>query len=157
MAKAKKDEPESAGVDFSDGDDGESLVVDFSTVNDSTFEAIPRGMYNCTVDELTFEHSQRSGNPMWSWRLEVADGDYAGRKLFFHTVFKGDGLPRTKKTIGRVAPELLQGPFDPEQIANDGTLLGRSVKARVDIRPYEGEKRNNVRDLFAAEEGGSFV
>ncbi len=159
MAKAnKKESKESAGVDFSDGDStGEALVVDFSQVGDSTFEAIPRGMYGCVVDELTFEHSQRSGNPMWSWRLEVEDGDYAGRKLFFHTVFAGDGLARTKKTIGRIAPDLLEGPFNPEEVATSGKLVGLRLKARVDIRPYEGEQRNNVKDLFPAEEGGSFT
>lgn len=160
MAKAKEakgTQEESAGVDFSDGEKSESLVINLNEVGDSTFEAIPRGMYNCVVDELSFEHSQRSGNPMWSWRLEVEDGDYAGRKLFFHTVFAGDGLSRTKKTISRVAPELLEGPFNPQEVADNGTLVGRRVKARVDIRPYEGEQRNNVKDLFPPEDGGSFM
>ena len=144
----------SDAMGFSDEQNtGEGFLVDFNDVDDSTFEAIPRGQYPCVVDELTFEYSQNSGNPMWSWRLEVEDGEYAGRKLFFHTVFAGNGLPRTKKTISRVAPELLEGPFDPQQIADDGVLLGRRVKARVDVRMYEGSKRNNVKDLFPSEDG----
>ncbi len=158
MAKAKKkDDVVVEGVDFTEGESTEALVVDFNDVGDSTFEAIPRAMYNCTVDELTFEHSQRSGNPMWSWRLEVEDGDFAGRKLFFHTVFKGDALPRTKKTLSRVKAELLEGPFNPEEIANSGEMIGLRVKARVDIRNYEGEPRNNVKDLFEAGEVDSFT
>lgn len=146
------------GVDFGESTDSEGLVIDLNDVEDSSFEAIPRDMYVCEVDSLEFGYSQNSGNPMWTWVLAVAGGEYEGRKLFFHTVFAGNGMPRTKKTLSRVAPELLQGPFDPEKVADEGSMIGRKVKARVDIRKYEGEPRNNVRDLFAAEEGdGDFI
>lgn len=139
------------GASFSEG---ESVVVDFNDVEDSAFEALPKGMYNCRVDELTYDISQNSGNPMWTWILEVEDGDFAGRKLFFHTVFAGKGLPRTKKVLQRVAPKLLEGPLNPEEVANSGSMIDLRIRARVDIRKYEGEDRNNVRDLFPPEEGG---
>jgi len=146
------------GVDFGDNTDAEGLVVDLNNVEDVTFEALPRGMYTCEVDTLEFTYSQNSGNPMWTWTLAVADGEYEGRKLFFHTVFAGNGLPRTKQVISRVAPELMESAFDPVKVADEGSLIGRKVKARVDVRPYEGQQRNNVRDLFAAAEGeDSFV
>lgn len=141
------------GVDFSAGEGGE-VTVDLNNVEDSSFEVLPKGMYNCVVDSLEFEYSQNSGNPMWSWVLEVEDGEFAGRKLFFHTVWAGKGLPITKRVISRVCPELLSGPFNPEQVAAEGNIVGRRVKARVAIRKFEGENRNNVRDLFAADEGG---
>jgi len=145
------------GVDFSEGGEAGGVVIDFNSVEDSTFEAMPRGMYNCVVEELNFEYSQNSGNPMWTWVLAVEDGDYAGRKLFFHTVFAGGGLPRTKKTLSRVRPQLLEGPFNPEEVAAEGSLQGMKVRARVDVRPYQGEQRNNVKDLFEVEGGEGFL
>ena len=157
MAKAKK---KAENIEFEGGvgenEDG-GLVVDLGGVDDDGgFEAIPRAIYNCTILNLTFEHSQRSGNPMWTWELEVADGEYAGRHLFTHTTFNEGGLPRTKRAIARVMPELLEKPFDPEEVANSGVMLGKALRARVDIKPYEGRKTNNVRDILAPEDGDGF-
>ena len=52
-----------------------------------------------------------------------------------------------------VRADLFDTPFDPEEIAAEGSMIGLRVRARVDIRKYEGEDRNNVKDLYAAEEG----
>ena len=155
MAKPKPEAKEEGfeGVDIGGGDQTSGLMVDLNEVEDQAFECAPRGMYNCVVDELAFEYSQASGNPMWSWRLEVEDGEHIGKKFFFHTVFAGKGLPRTKKTLKAVKPDLFDAPFDPETIAANGDMIGLRVRARVDIRKYEGEDRNNVKDLYAAEEG----
>jgi len=156
MSKAKVVEDE--GVNFDDTTASEGgITIDLNDVEDGGFEAIPKGVYDCVVSELTFEYSQNSGNPMWTWVLEVNDGEHSGNKLFFHTVWAGKGLPLTKKVISEVAPELFESPFDPEQVANEGTLLGRSVRARVDIRMYEGSKRNNVKTLMKAGEGSDFL
>ena len=146
-----------AGIDFEDTQSESGFTVDLNEVEDGGFEVLPKGIYNCVVSELNFEYSQNSGNPMWSWVLEVNEGEYAGQKLFFHTVWKGKGLPITKKAIKEVAPELFEAPFDPEVVAAEGTLLGRQVRARVDIRTYEGTKRNNVKALMKAAEGSDFL
>jgi len=135
------------GVDFSTG---ESFVVDLNGVEDSTFEAIPKGYYNANINEVEFTYSQASGNPMWSLKYEIDSGEYEGRTLFSHMVFAGKGLPITKRHLSRIAPELLEGPFDPQNSEVIDSLLNRRVKLKVTIRPYEGEKRNNVADVFAA-------
>lgn len=140
-------------VDFSEGD---SLTVDFTQVEDTSFEALPKGMYDCIVAENEFTYSQASGNPMWTLKLEVAEGEYAGRTLFNHLVMAGKGLPITKQNLGRIAPELMAGPFDPQDIETVNSILGRQVKAKVTIRKYEGEDRNNVAGLYAGG-GDDFV
>lgn len=149
---AKKD---SAAVDFSEGD---SLMVDFNDVEDVTFEAIPVGIYPVTIADCEFTYSQNSGNPMWTLRLEVTDGEYAGRVLFNHLVFAGKGLPMTKRQLKRIVPDLVSGgafdPQDPDVIAQ---MLGMNLKAKVTVRIYEGRNTNNVRDLFPDEGGESFV
>lgn len=155
MAKQSAD-----NIDFSEDDDlvtEGSSMVDFSDTDDPAgFELMPRAMYPCVIEELEFTYSEKSGNPMWSWVLEVEEGEFAGRKLFYYTVFEGKGKPFTKKTLSRVAPELLEAPFDPQQVADDGTLLGRRVRARVGTKRYQGETRNDVKDLFEGE-GQEFV
>lgn len=150
----KKETAANKAVDFSDGD---SLVVDFNDVEDSSFEALPTALYPCTIADCEFTYSQNSGNPMWTLQLEVRDGEYAGRKLFSHLVFKGAGLPITKRQLGRVAPELLEAPFDPQDPDAIAMLLGKDVKAKVTVRDYENRKVNNVRDMFADDGGDSFM
>ena len=139
--------------------DEDGFVVDFSGVSDqSGFAAIPRGLYDANVDEMVYGMSQSSGNPMWTWKFEVEGGEHAGRKLFFHTVLNGASLPRTKKTLAAIAPEVLQrGAFDAKALAESGELLGKKCRIRVDIKKYQGEDRNNVRDVLPplAESGGA--
>ncbi len=140
-----------AAVDFSEGN---SLMVDFNDVEDVSFEALPRGVYPCVIADCEFTYSQSSGNPMWTLQLELTDGDYAGRKLYSHMVFAGKGLGITKRQLTRIAPELLEGPFNPEDSEVISSMLGKEVKAKVSVRKYEGEDRNNVQDLFPNDGGG---
>jgi hypothetical protein len=163
-APAPEEEEEAgAGVEA-----GSGFTVDLTDVPEQgNFEAMPRGIYACTVSNLTFGQSQSSGNNMWSVELEV-DGeqhpDYANRKLFTHLVFTEGGVPRVKKALARMQTDdgfpqtLLQGAFDPEVVANEGRLIGARCKARVDVKMYEGEKRNNVRDILPPDgAGGDFA
>ena len=139
-------------VDFSAGDS----VVDFSNVEDTSFEALPKGMYPCVIAECEFTYSQSSGNPMWTLQLEVSEGEYAGRKLFNHLVFAGKGLGMTKQQLSRIKPELLENPFNPTDEEVIAGMLGTAVKAKVTVRKYEGEDRNNVAGLFPGD-GDGFV
>lgn len=141
-------------------DDADGLVVDFTNVGDQAgFVAIPRGIYNATVDDCTYGISQASSNPMFTWKFEVSDGEHKGRKLFFHTVLTAAQAPRAKKVLGVICPDVLaNGAFKPKELAESGILLGRQLRIRVDIKPYQGEPRNNVRDVLppdAAQVGGA--
>ncbi len=148
---AKKDKAEA--VDFSEGD---NIMVDLNAVEDVTFEALPKGLYPCIIAECEFSYSQASGNPMWTLVMEVTDGDYAGRKLYSHLVFAGAGLPITKRQLSRIAPELFDAPFDPEDDDVIQTMLGKDVVAKTQPRKYEGVMRDNVRDLFGPSDDSSF-
>ena len=143
--------PEDQAVDFSEGDD---LTVDFGQVEDTAFEVLPKGMYPCTIAECDFTYSQSAGNPMWTLQLEVSEGEFAGRKLFNHLVFKGAGLGITKQNLGRIRPDLLETPFDPSDEEVIATMLGLAVKARVQVRKWEGQDRNNVQGLFPGDGDG---
>ncbi len=153
MAKAKP--ADDAVVDFSQGD---SLMVDFGSTEDlGEREVLPRAFYPCVIAECEFTYSNSKGTPMWTLTLEVRDGEYAGRKLYSHLVMAGKGLPFTKRTLARIAPELLEGAFNPEDADIISTMLGKDVRAKVTVGNYEGEKTNSVRDLYADEGGDGFV
>lgn len=161
MAKGKteaKDE-EFQGIDFGEGDSTGDVMVDLSNVSESgDFEAIPRGTYPAIIEDCVFEYSKSSNNPMWSLRLEVEDGEYKGRYLFHHLVFSERGLPRVRRALARLGfNELVEKPFNPEKVAEEGLLVGTRCRARVDVRPYEGVLRNNVKDLLPPEDSEGFL
>ncbi len=135
-------------VDFSTDSGG--LMVDLDQVEEVTYEAIPRGIYPCVIADCEFGMSQSSGNPMWTVVCEVSDGEYAGTKLWTYMVFAGKGLGITKRHLGRIIPELASSPFDPENLDIINQMLGLEINVKVGIRPYEGENRNTVLDLYAA-------
>lgn len=138
------------GIDLSQGD---ALVVDFNAVEDAPeFEALPRGMYDVVVAECEFGHSQNSGNPMWTIQLEVEDGEYAGRRLFYHLVFGGKGMAFTKRSLARVRPDLVESPFSPEDDEIVASMLGLRARAKVTTRQYDGRTTNNVTDIFPSED-----
>ncbi len=148
---AKKDT--APAVDFSEGD---SLMVDLNAVEDVSFEALPKGIYPCVIASCEFSYSQTAGNPMWTLTMEVSDGDFTGRKLFSHLVFLGAGLPITKRQLQRIAPELFEAPFNPEEQDTIDSMVGKNINVKTAPRKYEGQMRDNVRDLFPGEDGAGF-
>lgn len=149
----EEEDADNSSVSFEDdGEVGE--LVDLSGYEeDKGFEAMPRGTYNVVVDESEFKTSQ-NGNRMISLTLQVEDGEFANRKLFTHIVFSEKTMGRAKKmirTLGLV--NLLEGRFNPEKEAD--SFIGARARARVGIRVYEGEKRNEVKELLPAGESGN--
>ena len=133
-------------------EEGESLIVDLNEVEDDAgFEAMPRGMYEATVSECEFKYSNSSGNPMWALKWEVSDGDFAGRILFSHMVWKGKGLPITKKHLSRLRPDLLEAPFNPEDDEIIESMIGLNGRLKVTVKKYEGNMTNNVQDIHASD------
>jgi len=133
-------------------DDYDNLVVDLSDVDADagSFPVIPRGVYPAAVLELTYGLSKSSGNPMWTWVFEITEGEFASRRLFFHTPFTQNMRPRIKKILSRIAPNLASQAFKPQEVAQNDDLVGVECRIRVDVKPYEGVARNNVRDVMAA-------
>jgi hypothetical protein len=76
------------------------MKVDFSQIEDSeSYVSIPEGTYLCRIAEVR-EHSTREGSPRWGIRLEVADGESAGRTAAWDAlIFSERGLPRVKHVL----------------------------------------------------------
>jgi hypothetical protein len=76
------------------------MKVDFSQVEDSeSYVSIPEGTYVCRIVEVR-PYATREGSPRWSFRLEVAEGEYAGRTAAWDSlIFSERGLPRVKHVL----------------------------------------------------------
>lgn len=141
--------------------DTESMVFNLNEVEEqSVFEVLPKGTYNAIVEEFEFTTSQSSGSPMIKCVYSIIDGEYADRKIFDYYVLTGEGakyaLPRLKQLITRVVPEEDSANFNPAKFAESGVIINRQCRITLGIQTqkkgeYKGEKRNNVREILAAD------
>ena len=137
-------------------EEGQPVVVDLSDVDaDQAFELMPKGKYVVIVDDLEYGLSQSSGNPMWTWIFKIAEGEYEGRKLWYHTVFQSNTLGMVKRALNAVGSDLGGQTFNPDDVANSGDLVGLRCVAKVGFNVYEGSKRNKITALEAEGEGGA--
>jgi hypothetical protein len=92
---------------------------------------------------------------MFTLQLMINEGQYRGRKLYTYWSFSQKAMPFTKATIQRVAPELLAGAFNPQQVADEGRLIGKPCRVRVTVEEYNGEDRTKVGQMLAPADTGS--
>lgn len=148
--------------------DTEGMTFDLNSVEDnSSFEVLPKGTYNAIVEEFEFTTSQSSGAPMIKCVYSIIDGEFAERKIFDYYVLTGEGakfaLPRLKQLITRVCPDVDSSTFNPAKFAESGVIINRQCRINLGIQTqkkgeYKGEKRNNVKEILAADSGeGSFL
>jgi len=156
MGKADTKTNDDAGVEF---EDGESFTFNMKeTEEDSGFAPLPGGTYSVTIENCEFKMSKK-GFPMWSLMYAVSDGEYAekNRKIFDIVSLKAEQQGRVKKFVKRVAPELAElETFNPKKVAEEGLLIGRQLKVKIDIEQSEEYgNRNRVKEHYAAGSGGS--
>jgi len=128
------------------------MKFDFSTVDDAeSFVSIPEGTYLCRIAEVR-PGLTREGSPRWGLRLEVREGEYAGRTAAWDgLVFSERGLPRVKQVLGRLGFDV-SGTLDlqPDDLVDlqakvqllteerENPLTGkRIVRLRVPYAGYE--------------------
>jgi hypothetical protein len=93
------------------------MRFDFSQIQDvESFVSIPEGRYLCRVAEVR-DGVTRDGSVRWSLRLEVAEGEFAGRTAGW------DGLHWSDRGIVRVKRVL--------------EVLGFDVRGEIEIEPEE--------------------
>ena len=153
--------PAANGAGVTASTDTEGMVFNLNEVEEqSSFEVLPKGTYNAIVEEFEYTTSQSSGSPMIKCVYSIIDGEYADRKIFDYYVLTGEGakyaLPRLKQLITRVVPEEDSTSFNPVKFADSGVIINRQCRITLGIQTqkkgeYKGEKRNNVREILAAE------
>lgn len=103
------------------------MKEDFGPVGSvEDFVLVPPGTYTCRIAEVR-EGITRDGSARWALRLEVADGEYAGRTAAW------DGLVWSERGLMRVKFVLERLGFDVGGVleVEPGDLVGR--RARVQL------------------------
>jgi len=155
MAKTKAAEVSEDTYSSAVFEDGGSVMIDLSNIEEMRFEAIPKGIYDAVVDSCEYKISKNSGKPMFEFQFEINGGDYNGRKLYFYASFSAAALAGTKTALNRIDPTIFAGPFNPQKIADDGILLGKAVRLKIKHEDYNGEPQARIQSILAPAEGGA--
>lgn len=118
------------------------MRFDFSQIQDvESFVSVPEGTYVCRVAEVR-DGLTRDGNVRWSMRLEVAEGDYAGRTAGWDGLHWSDrGIVRVKRVLEALGVDV-QGEIELEP----RDLLGRL--ARVELRAEQWNDPTSGRQVM---------
>ena len=121
------------------------MRYDFSDVEDAdSFVSVPEGEYACRVAEVR-EGQSREGAPRWSLRLEVIEGDWAGRTAAW------DSLTWSQRGIHRVKLALTALGLDTrgELEVESHELVGREALVRLMLEeredPLTGRRQMRLR------------
>ena len=115
------------------GAPGQPVQVDFSQVEDAeSFVTIPEGTYRVRIAEVR-EGQTKSGHLRWSLRLEVSEGEFAGRTAAW------DGLAWTERGLMRVKHVLAVLGFDTSGAleVQAAELLGREAEVTFFVEEWE--------------------
>lgn len=109
------------------------MHYDFSTVEDQdSFNSVPEGQYSCRIAEVRTGQS-RDGSERWRFRLEVVDGDYAGRTAAWDSLTWSDrGIFRVKKVL-----EALGFDVEGEVEIDSQDLMGRRATVVLETEEWE--------------------
>jgi hypothetical protein len=109
------------------------MRFDFTSVDDvESYINVPEGLHNCRVAEVR-DGRARDGSVRWSYRLEVIDGEWAGRTAAWDSLTWSErGIYRVKKVLAALGLDV-KGVVEIE--TND--LVG--MRARVRVEPEERE------------------
>ncbi|HEX6885234.1 MAG TPA: DUF669 domain-containing protein [Planctomycetota bacterium] len=121
------------------------MKVDFSQVEDAeSYVSIPEGTYLCRVAEVR-EGQTRELAARWGLRLEVVDGEYAGRTAAWDAlIFSERGLPRVKQVLACFGFDV-SGALELEP----RDLLGLRARAQLQLEEFEdrltGKRQRRLR------------
>jgi len=109
------------------------MRFDFSNVDDAeSFVSVPEGLYPVRIAEVR-EGRSRDGSTRWTFRLEVLDGDHAGRTAAWDSLtWSYRGIYRVKKVLAALGIDVT-GEVEVES----KDLVG--LRARVLVQPEERE------------------
>ncbi|MCC6408058.1 MAG: hypothetical protein IT453_12925 [Planctomycetes bacterium] len=109
------------------------MQFDFSQIEDfESYVSVPEGTYLCRVAEVR-EGIARDGSVRWGYRLEVAEGEYAGRTAAWDAITWSDrGVHRVKRVLASFGIDT-RGSVELE--ASD--LIG--LRAFATLEPEERE------------------
>ena len=109
------------------------MRFDFSSVDDiDSYVFVPEGEHDCRVADVR-EGTSRDGSVRWSFRLEVLNGEWAGRTAAWDSLTWSErGVYRVKKVLEALGLDVRgELEIEPQDLLN--------LQARVRVVPEERE------------------
>ena len=117
---------------------------DWDKVPDSESWIVPAGEYLCEVTDVETSQTQY-GDEMWSLKLTVKQGEFAGKWFFDRLIFSEKGVSRVKLVCGKFGIELKgQMDLEPEHLLNRCALVTTDIDTYEHMESGQMRKRNNV-------------
>lgn len=109
------------------------MNYDFSTVDDrDAYNSVPEGQYACRIGEVRTGQA-RDGSERWRFRLEVVDGDFAGRTAAWDSITWSDrGIFRVKKVLFALGFDV-----EGEVEVDSQDLVGRRASVVLETEEWE--------------------
>ncbi|MCK6445227.1 MAG: hypothetical protein L6Q99_02450 [Planctomycetes bacterium] len=125
------------------------MQFDFSQLEDGeSFISIPEGTYLCRVAEVR-EGLARDGSARWGFRLEVAEGEYAGRTAAWDAITWSDrGIHRVKRVLSALGVDT-SGPVEIEAADLVGLRAFATLEPEEREDPVTGRRQVRLRVPYA--------
>lgn len=121
------------------------MHFDFRSVDDvDSYVSVPDGVHVCRIAEVR-EGRARDGSVRWTFRLEVVDGEWAGRTAAWDSITWSErGVYRVKKVLEALGMDV-RGELEVEP--NDLVSLCAQVKVEPEERedPLTGRRQVRMR------------
>jgi len=141
-------------ADNGEGVEEQDWNFDFSGVNENQMgEVWSNGIYPAIIEDAVFSLAKASGNPMITCTWQISDPETGKTKKGWDRLVLGETtMSRVKRTLLRIAPELIEDgrTFNPRRDA--GELIGRAGQVKLGTSNYEGQVRNEIKEVLAPAE-----
>jgi hypothetical protein len=132
------------------------FMVDFTELDDVSFEPVPVGVYVVHLqlqgDEKT-NHGQDKGTPYIRLKFVVdAPEEYAGRVIYQNLMLAGKGVRLTAELLRACGYEVQKGAAGRLPLYD---INGRPVAAKVAQRVYNDTIYNEIKNFMQLESEGS--
>jgi len=136
-------------------EEGGQVVVDLGQVEEMKFDLIPKGIYRAVLDEVNYGLSKDKGDGAqrygrFEFIFQLTEAPYERRKLYFYASFSPKTLSGTQTALLRIAPDVFDKKFNPQEVADSGALLGKPVRVKVDHEAYQGVQRAKISYILEA-------
>ena len=130
--------PTSGGM----GSPADSFEVDLTNVQSNL--AIPDGKYEVVCTEIE-QNVSKSGNPMFVWTFQIANGDFAGRELKVFTAITPAAMWKVAETV-----QALGVGQTGEVVKFKRTdVLNKHCGAIIENEEYNGQTRSQINKVIS--------
>ena len=133
------------GLGLSEDPSGE-LFIDFDAIED--YELVPQGMYPASIIDAKLGKIQTGknvGKPKLSITMAITAEPNVGRKLFRNYSLIPSSLWALKRLM-KAVDLTAEGRVPVEELP--ALLVGQDIAVSVTHRPYQGEMRTNVQNVY---------